>query len=77
MMSNDRGRAKRKDRFVRNVYGSICMAASFCAFWALWEMAKASPEHAAMVAACVAVIALARADVVIRFGGGCRHDRQR
>lgn len=77
MSSNDRGKSKRQDRFVKNIYSSICLAASLCAFYALWEMAKACPEHAAMVAACVAVIALARADMVIRFGRGCRYDRQR
>lgn len=76
MMSNDRGKAKRQDRYVRNIYSTICMASSACAVWGLFQMARACPEHAALVLGCVAVIAAARGDMLIRFGKASRHDRK-
>ena len=68
MTCNKRVKVKRQDRYVKNIYGAICMAASLCAVYGVWQMAKACPEHAATVAACVAVLALARGDLLIRFG---------
>lgn len=64
-------------RFVKSCYGCVCAAASAMAIWGLWNMAVECPEYAAVVAACVAVVALARGDMILRFGQSRRNHRDR
>ena len=59
---------KQRARLLRMYYCALCAVSSCIAVYAFWQMAKASPSYAAILAGCGMVLALARADIILRFG---------